>query len=299
LIAKPENARRLSVALSDGDVSVLVWAQDRPGAKGAIHFAHANGFNAQTYSGMLGALARDHTVFASDLRGHGLTTLRADATKAKGWGQYVHDIAATLMQLPGAPFVLGGHSMGATASLLVAAENPHLVRGLVLAEPVVMPLRLRLMAHAAKALGFYDRIMPMAAQAKRRRMHWPSIEAAFGAYRGRGAFKAWPDETLLDYLTGGLVPDPHGGGLMLACAPEWEASNYESGPPSITSALSKLQAPVVLLTGGHRSTCPPPIARDLTRRAKNMKWLYFPECSHFLPMERADAVADSLHAMGE
>lgn len=291
--------RRDSIEIPDGRVSVLAWPKPEIVSGAAIHFAHANGFNAQTYVQLLTPLAKGRLVMASDLRGHGHSQLAADPVRMRSWMQYAHDLGELLKRLPGGPFVLGGHSMGATTSLLAAAQNPNLVRGLVLAEPVIMPSSVRWMARAAQALGFYDRVMPMAAQARRRKKHWPSIQSAFQAYRGRGAFKTWPDETLTDYLTGGLVEDPSGGGMTLACAPDWEAANYAAGPPSVTSAIAKLQAPVVLLTGGLRSTCPLPVARWLASRAKNLKWLHFPECSHFLPMERPGAVADSLQAMSE
>ena len=278
---------------------MLEWHSPREVRRAPIHFAHANGFNAQTYDGLLAPLAQDRHVYAWDARGHGRTRLPADPTKHKSWRIYAADLISVLEALPGGPFVLGGHSMGGTISLIAAAQRPDLVRGLVLAEPVIMPERVRLMATAAKVLGLYDRIMPMAAQASNRRKTWPSAQAAFDSYRGRGAFKTWPDRMLLDYLKGGLTPAPSGEGMSLACAPEWEAANYRAGPPPVWSAVANLPIPVVLLTGGRRSTCPESVARALSAKVKNLKWLHFPECSHFLPMERPDAVADSLHAMCE
>jgi pimeloyl-ACP methyl ester carboxylesterase len=289
---------RLTIALPGGQASVLQWAPADP-PKAAIHFAHANGFNAQTYAGLLSPLANRHLVYASDFRGHGQNVSPADPRTLKSWRVYAQDLEATLDRLPGAPFFLGGHSMGATVSLIVTARRPDLVKGLVLAEPVILPPGFRLMSRAMKLLGLYDRVLPMAAQAARRRKHWPDPQAAFENYRGRGAFKSWPEQTLKDYLAGGLRDDPAGGGLILACDPLWEAANYRAGPPSIWSLLGRIRVPVKLLTGLRGSTCPPAIATLLRQRVKSLTWMHFPECSHFLPMENWTAVADSLQAIAE
>ena len=292
-------ARRIEVRLRDGAVSLLHWPAQARVSRPPIHFAHANGFNAQTYDSLLAPLAKGRDVYAWDARGHGFSQLPADPEKQKSWRIYAADLIATLDALPGGPFVLGGHSMGATISLLAAGQRPDLVRGLVLAEPVILPERVRLMAQAAKALGFYDRIMPMAAQASNRRKSWPNAQAAFDSYRGRGAFKTWPDRMLSDYLGGGLASVSDGPEVTLGCAPAWEAANYRAGPPSVWASLKNITVPIQLLSGGARSTCPESVARALVRRSKVLKWMHFPECSHFLPMERPQSVADSLQAIDE
>jgi pimeloyl-ACP methyl ester carboxylesterase len=189
--------------------------------------------------------------------------------------------------------------MGGTVSLLATALRPDLVKGLVLADPVIMPQTFRLFAQAARLLGLYDRVLPMVQQAERRRARWPSPEAAFLAYKGRGAFRTWPEKTVRDYLEGGLTADLASNDWMLSCAPQWEAANYRAGPPNVWPLLQKIRVPVVLLTAGQRSTCPVPVARALQARVKTLKWRLFPECTHFLPMERPDTVAESLQRVAE
>jgi pimeloyl-ACP methyl ester carboxylesterase len=58
---------RKTVALPDGDVSCLEW----PGNGTPLHFAHATGFNAETYRSLLQPLAETFHIFAGDARGHG------------------------------------------------------------------------------------------------------------------------------------------------------------------------------------------------------------------------------------
>ena len=57
--------------MAGGEVSYLEWENSGP----ALHFAHANGFNAETYRRLLQPLASLFHIFALDMRGHGFTTL--------------------------------------------------------------------------------------------------------------------------------------------------------------------------------------------------------------------------------
>jgi pimeloyl-ACP methyl ester carboxylesterase len=77
--------------------------------------------------------AAGYTVACTDLRGHG----DSDATFASyGDAETAGDIAALIEELGGSAAVIG-NSMGAGAGALVAAEQPHLVGGLVLVGPFV------------------------------------------------------------------------------------------------------------------------------------------------------------------
>ncbi|APU16687.1 MULTISPECIES: alpha/beta fold hydrolase [Actinoalloteichus] len=74
-----------------------------------------------------------YTVATCDLRGHG----ESDASFA-GYGDVdtAGDVEALLREL-GSPAVIVGNSMAAGAAVIVAAEHPELVRGLVLVGPFV------------------------------------------------------------------------------------------------------------------------------------------------------------------
>ena len=74
-----------------------------------------------------------YRVACTDLRGHG----DSDTTFASyGDEETAGDVIALIKQL-GEPAILIGNSMGAGASVLVAAERPELIRGLVLIGPFV------------------------------------------------------------------------------------------------------------------------------------------------------------------
>src|SRR5262245_51640214 len=86
---------RRAMKMWDGDVSYLAWDQADPRMR-SVHFAHANGFNALTYRALLEPLTREMRVYASDLRGHGQTTLAANPKGMTSWLIYRDDILRVL-----------------------------------------------------------------------------------------------------------------------------------------------------------------------------------------------------------
>ena len=72
--------------------------------------------------------------------------------------------------------ILGGHSMGGCVALLVAGKRPDLVKGLVLADPVILSKSVYFWQHMLSPFSFLMRRNAMARQAKKRR-------AEFGSFR--------------------------------------------------------------------------------------------------------------------
>jgi pimeloyl-ACP methyl ester carboxylesterase len=289
---------RRSIKMWDGDVSFLAW--EGAGFKApSLHFAHANGFNAQTYRFLLDVLAADMRVYASDLRGHGQSTLAANPKGMRTWLIYRDDIIKILQELDGRPKILVGHSMGATASLMAAAAKPNWATGLVLVEPVILPPATLRWTAIMRALALGDRVLPMVAQAKRRRSIFANREAMFEAYRGRGAFRSWSEAVLRDYIAGGSVDYLDDKQVRLACTPGWEAANYRAGPPNIWPELDKVRCPITLIVGQRRSTCPEPVVEMLVARRPDIRVVSIPGASHFLPMELPSIVQREVRAMAE
>lgn len=290
-----EVPERRSIKMWDGEVSSLVWEAADVRAP-SIHFAHANGFNALTYRTLLDPLARDMRITASDLRGHGQTTLAANPKGMRSWLIYRDDILRTLNELDGRPKMLVGHSMGATASLMAALSKPNWVTGLVLIEPVIMPPRYIRWTNILRSLGLAERMSPLVAQARNRRGIWPSREAMFEAYRGRGAFRTWPEEVVRDYITGGTVDFVDDKQVRLACTPGWEAANYSSNAVDVWRELDGLRCPLTLIVGDKRSTCPDPVVELLIARRPDIRVVKVTGASHFLPMEYPEIVRREIRA---
>jgi pimeloyl-ACP methyl ester carboxylesterase len=243
-----------------------------------VLFLHANGFNALTYRQ---ALTCDLRVLAVDLRGHGRTKLPT-TLEAHGWHVYAEDLLTLLASLGEQPRILAGHSMGATTALLAAPRLPPDLR-LLLFDPVLA---------APAAYGTApDWDQPLARAAARRKTDFATRAEALDAYRGRGAFRTWPDSSLADYLQDGLRPTQTGG-FTLACAPSWEAANFAcygvSDPyPGLAAAAHRVR----VLRAEQQSTC------FLTEEAvPGLALETVAGTTHFLPIECPATVHSALHA---
>ena len=253
-----------------------------------IIFSHANGFNGRTYRTILQPLAQDLRILALDLRGHGATTLPTVIEGRQGWLEFRDDLLALLAALGQGPTVLAGHSMGGTTSLLAAAVQPAKVKALALFDPVVMPSDPPPDAAMLQA-------SPLVAGALRRRAVFPSRQAAFEAYLGRGAFKSWSDVQLADYLAAGLS-ETQAGEVSLTCTPEWEASNFRTHNYDAWTAFRESRCPIRILRAEQASTFrleghEADLGADGRITVETV-----PGTTHFLPMERPDLVRQTLLA---
>jgi pimeloyl-ACP methyl ester carboxylesterase len=281
--------RRLKVSLSDrgGEMAVLDFGDvNRPVD---LVFSHANGFNAATYRSILAPLASSLRILVPDLRGHGRSTLPTRIEGRRDWHDHRDDLLALLEAFPGPPVVLAGHSMGGTASLLAAAERPARVSRLVLFDPVIWGGVTSVVFRAPGLRRLSDRI-PLVRTALRRRAVFDSREQALEAYRGRGAFRGWGDAALIDYLSDGLIERPDGG-VALACAPQWEASNYVSQGHDPWRAMRAYRGPTSILKAETGSISQ---VSERPRGLPHVTVQTVPGSHHLFPMVRADVVRDAL-----
>lgn len=282
--------RRLKLPIDNrwggGDLGVLDFGD--PKRPVDVVFVHANGFNALTYRALLAPLSGSLRLWAPDLRGHGGTTLPAEPSGRRGWDDHRDDLVALLDALDGPPVVLAGHSMGATSALLAAAERPERVSQLVLLDPVIWR-RLTVAAFNLPLIGRLAERIPLVRNARRRRAVFDSREQAMAAYTGRGAFRGWPEMMLADYLADGLVETPEG--YVLACPPEWEASNYAAQGHDPWRALKRLDRPVRILKAEAGSTCHVP---ERPRGLPRVTVETVHGGTHFFPMLKADVARDAL-----
>jgi pimeloyl-ACP methyl ester carboxylesterase len=287
LLAPP---RRLSVPIDNhwgaGEMAVMDFGDPRRPVD--LVFSHANGFNAATYRTLLSPLSASLRIWAPDLRGHGLSRLPTFARPKTSWRDHRDDLLSLLETIDGPPVVLAGHSMGGTASLLAAAERPDRVSSLVLFDPVIW----KRSAVLAFNLPFMHRLaarIPIVASTLRRRARFDSREQAMAAYRGRGAFKGWPDMALADYLSDGLVEAD--GGFTLSAPPAWEAANYAAQAHDPWRAMRRYHGPIRILKAERGAlTSVPAHPRGLPHVAVGV----VPGGGHLFPMTHADVARDAL-----
>jgi len=254
-----------------------------------VIFAHANGFNARTYCAMLEPLTTLR-ILAVDQRGHGFTELPTVTEGRTSWDDMVQDHLALLDALDIDEVVLAGHSMGASVSLMAAGRAPKKVRSVVMFDPVILS---RSMLKAA-AEGELTR-SPIVAVAAKRRAIFPSRDAAFESYVGKGAFKTWPDNILADYVAGGFKDRPDGQ-VELACAPSWESSDFASQLNDCWRAFADSHCPVSILLGEKGSPAWLKADMPTVNQDGRIGVQTIAGTTHFLPMERPDLVQAALLA---
>ncbi len=279
--------RRRMVAIGNrwgaGEMAVMDFGD--PKRPVDLVFVHGNGLNAATYRSLLAPLSSSLRILAPDLRGHGLSQLPTQAKGRRGWADYRDDLVSLMDSLEGPPVALAGHSMGGTSSLLAAAARPDRVSRLVLMDPVILSRPMTFVV-GLPLLRLLPRNMPLVKGALRRRATFDDRKQALDAYRGRGAFKGWPDMMLADYVSDGFVEAD--GGVSLACAPEWEASNFASQGHDPWAALKTIACPVTVLKAEHGSTC------HLSNDRPGLTVRTVPGGTHFFPMLKPEVARDAL-----
>jgi pimeloyl-ACP methyl ester carboxylesterase len=250
--------------MADGDFALL-----RFGEVGAppMLFAHANGFCASAYRQMLESLGGRFDIFAVDQRGHGRTTLPANPRGVRSLDLFGEDLRALIDALsadfaPAMKWRLAGHSFGAVAATLAAAGRKD-IEALFLIEPVAIPRSVSLLARTPvwPTLARRTRLVEGALN---RRARWPDAAAPAASYRRKPLFAGWVEGALEDYLADGLIDEP--GGVRLACAPSWEASNFAAEAHDFWRAVAAAPCPTHVLAAHHATSTTRAFARRHLQR---------------------------------
>lgn len=269
----------------------------------AAVWLHATGFNAMTYQSMLAPLGLRQRVAALDMRGHGRSTMPARPGRMKSWHRYRDDVIEWLDKEAPHGVVLGGHSMGGCVALLVAAKRPDLVKGLVLADPVIMSRTQYFWNHVFPPMSWILRRNMLARNAKKRRAEFPSFRKALESYTGRGAFESWREPFLADYLLDGIervdhnTTDAENQIWRLTCAPKWESATFAAQRNRPWAALKKVRKrkiPIIVLRPSRASVISDKVRAQIILMNQALMMKGVRGTSHFLPMEAPYEVRDAL-----
>lgn len=107
------------------------------GDKPKVVFSHGAGDDGLCWTRVVKELENDYDVIMMDARGHGKSESgRGDYSTE----QRVADLAGLIKDLGLDRPIIGGHSMGADASMNLAAVHPHMTRGIFLEDPpIILP----------------------------------------------------------------------------------------------------------------------------------------------------------------
>ena len=96
-----------------------------------ILLIHASLYRSEDWENIFPRLATRYRVISYDQRGHG----RSERAASYELRSFADDAMRVLREVVKAPAVVIGHSLGALAAVVAAAEAPELVRALILEDP--------------------------------------------------------------------------------------------------------------------------------------------------------------------
>ncbi len=250
----------------------LDWGGDGP----PLLFLHPTGFHAHIWEPYAERFARRYRCLALDTRGHG----DSDKPGSYGWTDFADDLQAFLERL-GLSGVTGvGHSAGGTAIAVVASRAPAAFARIALLDPI-------LFFGPPRQPAAVD--SPMLAGARRRRMDWPSREAALANYAAKPPFNTWDRRFLELYVRFG-VRDNADGTVTLKCSGDDEAEMYRWGPRPLRAEefLPAIRCPVLLVGGARSDAFSPETAQQALQAIPHAELVTVDGVGHFAPFERPD-----------
>ena len=275
-----------SLEFSNNKVRIPIIHWHGPNKNSPVfHWAHATGFNGETYKTVLKAVSQVFHVYAWDLRGHGKSSENTSLIDDNHiYENYVEDLCSIISWLHTrhqSKIYLGGHSIGGTISISAASKKMPLVSALVLVDPVIFQWHTKYLMDIVRLLRLNVPNAYLSLNAKKRRNDWPNVEALIKSYEGRGAFKTWKKPFLDDYLKAGTIKKNKT--TQLSCHPSWESRNFKAFDKiNIISVIKDFRLPIRLLLASQGSTTK---ALSAFKRNENTTYSYIKDSTHFIPME--------------
>lgn len=269
---------------------VALALHDLGGTGPTLLYSHATGFHGRIWLPLARELGDRYHGWALDYRGHGDSALATDDPLR--WSEFGADALAAVEAIDPSPRFGFGHSMGATALLMVELARPGTFTGLVLFEPIVMPPGF---AEGVIGEDGLRRDHPLATAARRRRPSFPSFEAAYDNFAGKPPLNSLTPDSLHAYVDFGFrrVDDQT---VTLKCTGETEARTFEAGRDhDVWERLDEISCPVLIL-GGHPSAGPGEIVHLLAEPLPYGRFQRFDHLSHFGPIEDPALVAETTAA---
>jgi pimeloyl-ACP methyl ester carboxylesterase len=284
--AEIRSPRRTSLVsrFARAEILLIKFLAKRMSQKPVIHFAHANGFPAGTYTKLFSHLADGFEIGYLERHGHNPQFPVTD-----NWNALRDELRAEIERRYEEKIIGVGHSLGGVLHFLVAVEAPALYRQIILLDAPVIS---RLSSHGLRILKstrLIDRYSPSQMTRYRRNL-WESKEAALDYFRRKPKFAAFDPQVLRDYIDYGTVETEKGFELFFS--PRTEAKIYRTIPHHLPSLRGKLKVPSAYI-GGTRSR------EGALARLSFMK-KHFPidfyqiEGSHLFPFEKPEATAELL-----
>lgn len=252
--------------------------------KEIIHFAHANGFPAKTYSKLFSFLQDDYEINYLTRHAH-----NPKFPVTNNWERLRDELLEELKSRYARKVIGVGHSLGGILHFLAAVEKPELYRAIVLLDA---PLISRLSGAGLKFLkrfNLIDKFSP--SQTTRfRRSIWRDRSEAIEHFRQKEKFRLFDEDVLKDYVEHGTIEADDK--IKLFFDPLTEAKIYRTIPDGFAKFRGKLKIPAIYIGG--KNSREAQLAR-LGFMRKNFPFkFHFVEGTHLFPFENPHESAQAI-----
>jgi pimeloyl-ACP methyl ester carboxylesterase len=192
---------------------------------------------------------------------------------------------------------LVGHSLGGFLSLMAAARQPELVRGVVLVDSPILGGWRATTLGVIKSAQLVGSVSP-GSVSRQRRNNWPSQAAALEHFRHKKAFARWDPQVLRDYIAHGTHDEGRGSEKkrMLSFDRAVETAIYNTLPDNLDRLLRRhpIKCPVAFI-GGIDSAEMKQVGMSMTEKIARGRIMML-DGSHLFPMEKPLATAAAIEA---
>ena len=209
--------------------------------KEIIHFAHANGFPAKTYSKLFSFLEDDYKINYLARHAHNPKFPVTD-----GWERLRDELYEELEKRYTEPIIGIGHSLGGILHLLVAAANPELYKQIILLDAPIISRLSSSGLRFLKATNLIDRYTPAKITRFRRNL-WRSRPEIFEHFKTKPKFDKFDEDVLRDYAEHATFETEKGFELFFK--PSVEAKIYQTLPHNLPKLKGKLKVPTAYVAG--------------------------------------------------
>lgn len=248
-----------------------------------FHFAHANGFPAESYNTLFGYLPASWQRLSVDKFGHSPRW----PVNTNWKNQVAELIEHVRTHRPQGGVYAVGHSFGAVISFMAVCEAPELFRGLIMFDPPLVTGPSRHVIRLAKKTPLIDRLTP-AGLSKKRNTQWPADADLAAYFAGKGLFKNMDRRCIHDYVN--AVGKQTEQGWKLGFDARVETAIFRHVPHNLTSYAGRLSRPAVLVTGKQTTVCTP-VMRNRFIRQNQLAHTELPG-GHMFPLEHPHRVAE-------
>ena len=252
------------------------------------HFYGGNSFTVGTYSPLLKVLATDFKISSLALRGYWYDKPQRRRLTRE---QDAEILIEFLEKTQDKPIVGIGHSQGATATAIAAAQRPDLFSQLYLIEPVTFTKK------QARLYNLLPRKLLLSREPFKstltKQSTWASIDDYYDNLRAQRAYRRMSDAHLRIFAEQSLSKDAKGS-YTLIFAPEQELANY-FGAPHIDTALKQLSCPYTLITGKPTLFINQKVRQQWQKFVPESNIISLLDYGHLLPMEAPELCAQVIN----